>query len=113
MSGPVFEEHFTISGCGSVLGGQFSQVQHCCTPTCVDPHLTSLKIGPTFDEVTLTTKRKTRHMKPHRRTALIIGVAAVLTLALPLTGWAADYCGLCEPGTEVEYCSSSATGVIH
>jgi len=44
---------------------------------------------------------------------LIIGVAAVLTLALPLSGWAADYCGLCEPGTEVEYCSISATGATH
>jgi len=47
-------------------------------------------------------------VKTHRGAALIIGAAAVLTL--PLTGWAADYCGLCEPGTEIEYCSSSATG---
>jgi len=66
-----------------------------------------------LDEVTPTKKRKTGHVKTHRGTALIIGVAAVLTLALPLTGWAADYCGLCEPGTEVENRSSSATGVTH
>ena len=36
---------------------------------------------------------------------MIIGVAAGLTLAQPLTGWAADDCGLCEPGTELEFCS--------
>jgi len=52
-------------------------------------------------------------VKTHRGTALIIGVDAVPTLALPLTGWAADYCSLCELGKEVEYCSSSATGVTH
>jgi hypothetical protein len=66
-----------------------------------------------LDWVTQTNKRNTGHVKTHRGTALTIGVADVLTLALPLTGWAADYCGLCEPGTEVEYCSSSATGVTH
>jgi len=52
-------------------------------------------------------------VQTYRGTALIIGVPAVLTLALPLTGWAADYCGLGEPGTEVEYCSTSAAGVTH
>jgi hypothetical protein len=41
-------------------------------------------------------------VRSSRSTALIIGIAAVLTLALPLTGWAADYCDLCEPGTELE-----------
>ena len=43
---------------------------------------------------------------------VIIGDPAVLTpaLPLPLAGWAADYCGRCEPGTEVvAYRSSSAT----
>jgi hypothetical protein len=38
-------------------------------------------------------------------------VAAVLTLALPLTGWVAHYRGLSEPATKVECCSSSATEV--
>jgi len=52
-------------------------------------------------------------VKTHRRTALIIGVTAVLTLALPQTGWAADCCGLREQGTEAGYCSSSVTGVTH
>jgi hypothetical protein len=44
---------------------------------------------------------------------MFIGVAAELTPALPLTGWAVDYCGLCQSSAAVEYCSGSATRVTH
>ena len=56
-------------------------------------------------------EEKTGQVKTHRGTAPIVGVAAVLTLALPSPGWGATYGGLYEPRTEVEYCFGSATGV--
>lgn len=47
----------------------------------------------------------------HRGPALMIGAVAVLGLALPVTGWTDEDCGLCEPCTEVECRSGSAAGV--